>query len=227
MESGDVHQLTAAYALDALDYSEQREFEAHLRTCESCREDLASFEAAAAALGFAVASPEPPPALRGRILDRVKAERGVLVPFRRHRLVLGAVSAVAAAAAAVAIGLGIWAASLDRDLDRTQAALAVLADPAARTIRLEGANGRLVVAPEGEAALVVRGLGPAPAGRTYEAWVIEGTTPVRAGLFAGGGQRSLVLLDREVPAGAVVAVTVEREGGVDAPTSKPIFTAET
>ena len=227
MESGDVHQLTAAYALDALDYSEQREFETHLRTCESCREELASFETAAAALGFAVVSPDPPPALRGRILDRVKAERGVVVPFRRPRVVLGAVSAVAAAAAAVAIGLGIWAASLDRDLDRTQAALAVLADPAARTVRLDGADGRLVVAPEGEAALVVRGLGRAPAGRTYEAWVIQGTTPVRAGLFAGGGRRSLVLLDREVPAGAVVAVTVEREGGVDAPTRKPLFTAQT
>jgi hypothetical protein len=36
-----------------------------------------------------------------------------------------------------------------------------------------------------------------------------------------------VLLDRKVPANAVVAVTVEREGGVHAPTGKPVFTAET
>ena len=77
MESGTVHELTAAYALDALDAAEQREFEEHLRSCESCREELASFQTAAASLGFGVESPEPPPALRGRILERVQADRGV------------------------------------------------------------------------------------------------------------------------------------------------------
>ena len=227
MESGTIHELSAAYALDALEPSEEREFEQHLRTCEHCREEVASFHAAASSLGFAVESPEPPPALRGRILERVKAERGVVLPFRRRRLALGAVAGIAAAAAAVAIALGIWAASLSSDLDSTRAALAVLADPAARSIDLQGADGRLVVAPEGKAALVVRNLDRAPAGRTYEAWVIEGNTPKRAGLFEGGGLRELVLLNRKVPADAVVAVTVEDEGGVDAPTGKPVFAAET
>jgi anti-sigma-K factor RskA len=226
MESGTIHELSAAYALDALEPSEEREFEQHLRTCEHCREEVASLQAAAASLGFGVESPEPPPALRGRILERVQAERGVVVPFRRPRLVLGAVSGLAAAAAAVAIGLGIWAASLSNDLDSTRDALAVLADPAARSVDLQGADGRLVVAPEGEAALVVRNLDPAPAGRTYEAWVIEGKTPRRAGLFEGGERRNLVLLDRKVPQDAVVAVTLEQDGGVDAPTGRPLFTAQ-
>jgi anti-sigma-K factor RskA len=227
MESGTVHELTAAYALDALDASEEREFEEHLRSCESCREELASFQAAAASLGFAVESPQPPPALRGRILERVQAERGVVVPFRRPRLVLGAVSGLAAVAAAVAIGLGIWAASLSNDLDSTRDALAVVADPSARSLPLAGATGRLVVAPEGRAALVVRGLDPAPAGRTYEIWVIQANRPQRAGLFEGGEQRNVVLLDRKVPPKAVVAVTVEDDGGVSAPTGKPLFLAQT
>jgi anti-sigma-K factor RskA len=226
MDSGTIHELSAAYALDALDPAEEREFEQHLRTCDDCREDVASFEAAASALAFAVQSPEPPPALRGRILERVQAERGVVVPFRRRRISFGVVSGLAAAAAVVAIGLGIWAASLSSDLDETRAALAVLADPAAKSIDLQGAEGRLVVAPEGEAALVVRNLDPAPEGQTYEAWVIEGKTPKRAGLFNGDDRRDLVLLDRKVPPNAVVAVTVEPDGGVDAPTSKPIFSAQ-
>jgi anti-sigma-K factor RskA len=227
MESGTVHELTAAYALDALDASEQREFEEHLRTCASCREELASFQTAAASLGFAVESPQPPPALRGRILERVHAERGVVVPLRRPRFVLGAVSGLAAAAAVAAIGLGIWATSLSNDLDRTRAALAIVGDPSARSIDLSGATGRLVVAPEGRAALVVRSLAAAPAGRTYEVWVIEGNRPRPAGLFEGGEQRNVVLLDRNVPADAVVAVTVEQDGGVEAPTGKPLFTAQT
>jgi anti-sigma-K factor RskA len=226
MESRTVHELTAAYALDALDASEQREFEEHLRSCESCREELASFQTAAASLGFAVESPQPPPALRGRILERVQAERGVVVVFRRPRMVLGAVSGLAAVAAALAIGLGIWATSLSNDLDSTRRAMGVLGDPSARSVELSGATGRLVVAPEGEAALVVRGLAPAPSGRTYEIWVIQGKQPRRAGLFGGGDEGNIVVLDRKVPADAVVAVTVERDGGVEAPTGKPLFTAQ-
>ena len=73
----------------------------------------------------------------------------------------------------------------------------------------------------------MRNLDPAPEGRTYEAWVIEGKTPKPAGLFEGDDRRDLVLLDRKVPANAVVAVTVEDDGGVDAPTGKPIFLAQT
>jgi anti-sigma-K factor RskA len=227
MDSGTIHELSAAYALDALDPAEEREFEQHLRTCDDCREDVASFEAAAAALAFGVDSPKPPPALRGRILERVASERAVVVPFRRRRVSFGLVSGLAAAAAVVAVGLGIWAASLSNDLDRNRDLVAVLGDPAARSIDLDGADGRLVVAPEGAAALVVRNLDPAPEGQTYQAWVIEGKAPPRpAGLFEGGDRHDALVLDRKVPANAVVAVTVEQDGGVDAPTNQPVFSAQ-
>jgi anti-sigma-K factor RskA len=227
MDSGTIHELSAAYALDALDPAEEREFEQHLRTCDDCREDVASFEAAAAALAFGVDSPKPPPALRGRILERVASERAVVVPFRRRRVSFGLVSGLAAAAAVVAVGLGIWAASLSNDLDRNRDLVAVLGDPAARSIDLDGADGRLVVAPEGDAALVVRNLDPAPEGQTYQAWVIEGKAPPRpAGLFEGGDRHDALVLDQRVPANAVVAVTVEQDGGVDAPTNQPVFSAQ-
>jgi anti-sigma-K factor RskA len=227
MDSGTIHELSAAYALDALDPAEEREFEQHLRTCDDCREDVASFEAAAAALAFGVDSPGPPPALRGRILERVASERAVVVPFRRRRVSFGLVSGLAAAAAVVAVGLGIWAASLSNDLDRNRDLVAVLGDPAARSIDLDGADGRLVVAPEGAAALVVRNLDPAPEGQTYQAWVIEGKAPPRpAGLFEGGDRHDALVLDQRVPANAVVAVTVEQDGGVDAPTNQPVFSAQ-
>jgi anti-sigma factor RsiW len=227
MEPGTIHELSAAYALDALDPAEEREFEQHLRSCDQCREDVASFEAAAAALAFGVESPEPPAALRGRILESVREERSnVVVPFRRRRLSFQLVSGLAAVAAAVAIGVGIWAVSLSSDLDSSRAALAVLGDPSAKSIDLQGAEGRLVVSPDGRAALVMRNLDPAPEGQTYQAWVIEGKTPTPAGLFDGDDRRDVVLLDEKVPANAVVAVTVEQDGGVDAPTQKPFILAQ-
>jgi anti-sigma factor RsiW len=37
----DLHDLTAAYALDALDPDEAREYEAHLARCERCRAERA------------------------------------------------------------------------------------------------------------------------------------------------------------------------------------------
>ena len=122
--------------------------------------------------------------------------------------------ASAAVAAVVAIGLGIWTAILDDRLDSRPEALA-----------LKGANGSLIVSPSGEGTLVVDELAPAPPGKTYEAWVIEGGDPRPAGTFAGGGRVALALT-RKIPEGAVVAVTVEPAGGVEQPTSMPLFSSE-
>ena len=109
---------------------------------------------------------------------------------------------------------GIWAATLHNQLgDRPEA------------FRLEGANGQLVVTPEGDAALIVDDLAPAPTGKTYEAWVIEGETPEPAGTFAGGGTQTAFALTRTVPEGATVAVTIEPEGGSESPTGDVQFSA--
>ena len=51
---------------------------------------------------------------------------------------------------------------------------------------------------------------------------MDGDTPVRAGVFDGGGARDVVPVDEPVDSGLVVLVTVEDEGGVDAPTTTPI-----
>ena len=40
--------------------------------------------------------------------------------------------------------------------------------------------------------------------------------PVRAGTFPGGGNTIIIPLDRRVPQGAIVAVTLERKPGGDA-----------
>ena len=45
-----VHDLTAAYALDALAPDAARGYEEHLAGCERCREELASLQAALAKL---------------------------------------------------------------------------------------------------------------------------------------------------------------------------------
>jgi anti-sigma-K factor RskA len=223
MERDGIHELTAAYALDALDPADEREYEDHLARCASCQTELSGFREVAAHLAYVPEGPSPPAALRVKILERARQEPagGNVVPLRSRRAFVWT-SAVAAVAAVVALGIGIWAASLSRDLDRERDTVRVLADPA-RSLDLAGASGQVAIGDHGEAVLAVSELPAAPAGKTYEIWVIEGKTPRRAGLFEGDDPQDVVPLTRRVPEGAVVAVTVERDGGVDAPTSKPIF----
>jgi anti-sigma-K factor RskA len=221
MERDEVHALTAAYALDALDEVEERRYEAHLRGCASCRTELTDLTETASSLAYAIELPAPPAALRGRILEQARSERSNVVPFPRRRALPYVTSAVAAAAAVVAVAVGLWAASLSNRLDEERE---LLRDPDARVVSLTGAEGRLVVTPSGRAALVLD-VRPAPRGRTYEAWVITGETPVRAGLFDGRDENDFLELEERVPRGATVAVTIERAGGVDAPTQTPFITA--
>jgi anti-sigma-K factor RskA len=212
-----VHDLTAAYALDALEPDEERGYEEHLAGCERCREELASLQAVAGLLAYAVEPARPPASLRGRVLDAARAERPNVVPLRRARSFSRPLAAVAAVAACAAIGLGIWNISLHHRLGEAQEAL--------RGVPLTGAKGSVVVS-GGSGALVVSDLAPAPAGKTYEAWVVEGGHASPAGTFSGGGRTIVIRLTRALPAGAVVAVTLERAGGVDQPTTKPFITSQ-
>jgi anti-sigma-K factor RskA len=217
MEHQGIHELSAAYALDALDRVDRQRFEEHLAQCGECRDDVASFQATAAALAYDVDVSAPPDALRERILERARSEqpRNVL-QFRPRRWALPVATGVAAVAACAALAFGLWAVSLNNELgDRAEA------------IELTGADGSLLIEPSGEATLIVDGLGRAPAGQTFEIWVIEEDRPLPAGLFPGAPGRSVVPLSRPVPDGAVVAVTLERAGGVQKPTGDPLLTAET
>ena len=227
----DLHDLTPGYALDALDADEHALYEEHLAGCDRCREELQGFWQVSGALAHAAGGPAPPTSLRARILEQARDERPNVIPLRR-RFAVPVLSSAAAVAAVAAIAFGVWATSLSNELDelRNQAgserqAIAVLADPNHRAVPLSGADGRLVVSTTGNAALVLSGLDPAPVGKVYEIWVIEAGTPKPAGLFAGANTRTVLALSRPVPDDAVVAVTLERAGGVDAPTGTPLFTS--
>lgn len=227
----NAHDLTAAYALDALDSSEVAVYEEHLAHCPRCREELAELSETATALAYAVPAPVPSLALRARIIDAAVAERPSNVVPLRPRWALPAVAAAAVAAAA-AIVFAVSTLTLSHSLHRERSAsetqrgaLGVIAQPDARRIALSGDHGSLVLAKSGQAALVINRLEPAPKGKTYEAWVVEAGKPQRAGLLHGGGDIGVLELTRSVPDGALVMVTLERAGGVDTPTGSSIFRA--
>jgi anti-sigma-K factor RskA len=200
----DPHDLTAAYALDALDPDEVEAYERHLSQCEECRAQLAELNEGAAALAFGAVAPVPPPRLREAILDSAAAERSNVVPLLRRRWVARGLAVAAAAAACIVVGLAV---------------------------ALSQSNGKQaiqtsVVVVNGFGTLNVSGLSATANGKTYEAWVIPARrSPRPAGLFRGGGNTRVGL--GRVPNGAVVAVTVEPAGGSKAPTTEPILSVRT
>ena len=232
-EHETIHDLAAGYALDALDERELALFEAHLAECARCTEDVRSFQDTTAALAYGIGAYDPPADLRARVLEEARQQRPqqsvvVLRPRRALRLA----AAVAAACAIAAIGLGIWAASLSSSLsdERSAAeaharAAAILATDSSQRLSL-GGNGQVVRASNGDSVLVARSFAAAPDGKTYEAWVIGKAGPLPAGLFKGG-RVEVLLLDKSVPKGGIVAVTVEPEGGSDKPTGVIVVGSET
>ena len=197
----DPHDLTAAYALDALDPEDAEAYERHLGQCEECREQLAELNGTAANLAFGAIAPAPPARLRTSILEAAAAERTNVVPLLRRRWVSRGLAVAAAAAACIAVGVGV---SLSRSSGHPQ-------------------RFTLMINSDRTAELHVSGLSAAPSGKTYEAWVIPAQrSPRPAGLFAGGGG-TMVHLRGTVPKHAVVAVTVEPAGGSKQPTTKPFF----
>jgi anti-sigma-K factor RskA len=217
----EVHALVGPYALDALDEGEERSFEQHLALCARCREELAGLREAAASLAYAAPPTAPPPELKQRILAQARAERPNVVPLKRRRNWTAALGAAAAIAACAAVALGIWAFSLSGSQDPVES---VLSKPGSRLVSM-GTAGAIAVAPDGTAVLQVS-VPPAPSGKTYEAWVIRDGKAKAAGLFPGRAGTSVVEIPRPVRPGAVVAVTLERAGGVQQPTSKPLAQSE-
>jgi len=152
---------------------------------------------------------------------------------RRPRWTTLTLLAVVAGLAAVLLGglAVVWPDETSSPPPATNPALeeavALLAAPGSDRIPFAGSVGRLVllVGQSGNAMLVLNGLGPAPEGKVYQAWVTPpkpGKT-VSAGSFNGSEQ--FVSLTRRVARGAQVGVTLESETGVTLPSRAPRLVA--
>jgi hypothetical protein len=150
------------------------------------------------------------------------------------RLSGATIATLAAIAGMGAIALGAWAfvASVraDDSIAVTHAqpiygaaqVIALLAKPDTARLPLAGSDGRaiLAVANNGRGLLVLDGLGIAPVGRTYQAWVLTSKSRPQATLPAAvfSGVETIVPLTARIQPGSVVGISIERSGGVRAPT---------
>ena len=80
----DLHALTGAYALDALERgSDLTRFSRHLSRCQSCASEVRGFHEVATAMAYAAAA-EPPPEMRERVMAAAARTRQLPPEIRTH-----------------------------------------------------------------------------------------------------------------------------------------------
>lgn len=226
----DVHALSGAYAVDALDDLERARFDRHLGDCPDCQEEVASFREASALLANTV-SVTPPASLRESVLAGIATVRPIppLVsqpakaasPRRRWQGLLVAAAAVTVLGSGVAIVQPWEDTTTTVELTATEQVLG--ADDAQRIVQefTDGSKATVVVSKKNrQAVIVTEGMAAPPAGRVYQLWYQRpGVGMVSAGLMPEDPDATAVLLEGDARKASAVGITVEDDGG--SPTGKP------
>jgi anti-sigma-K factor RskA len=224
----DIHALSGAYAVDALDDVERAGFERHLAGCDTCQAEVASLREATAAMSDDVAL-APPPELRAAVLDGITRVRPlppvVATSHRaegdttsRRRWFPALVAAVVLAL--VGVGAAVWQPWQD-DSPQLSAADRVLADASAQRVTHELPGGAVATVvrstKEHRAVIVTENMPAAPDGKAYQLWLQTPTEDmVSAGLMPAGADT--VLLEGDADDALAVGLSLEPEGGSPQPT---------
>jgi hypothetical protein len=231
------------YALGLAENPERDEIRAHLdRGCEVCMPAMKHARELVALLGGSSASAAPSPKLRRRILASVGVEQRA---FGWTPLLAG--TTIMFLAAAIYFGGREWDFSRQvvRLTEQSRAQIIELTRLNEAMQLMNGADttvtsfgekkpvpkGKLFYNPSKGALLIASNLPPAPAGKAYELWYIpraKGASPARAGMFQSESDGTVMRIIRgpiDASTTAAIAVTVEDEAGVDAPTSAPVIVA--
>ncbi len=236
------HALSGAYAVDALDAEERARFEAHLRQCPDCQEEVASLQEAAALLSTEPV--EPPAAVRDAVLAGIQSIRPLppvvqevapvdeLAERRRrrglvHRLTRTPLLVAASVVLLLAVGTALvrpWAGE-ERIAPPTAAQRILAAADATKVAKgfPDGSKATVVLSrSEGKALIQTEHMALAPQGKDYQLWLQSPAGKmVPAGIMPDDPDASYVLTGDAATATGV-GITVEPDGGSDQPTSPPI-----
>ena len=241
----DVHALTGAYAVNAIDDEFEREkFERHMRRCQQCYSEVRGLTETATRLAFEASRP-PPAGMRDSVLSAISRTRQLppLVDHskaRARRWWTGRMSmlsyslAMAAVGAAIVLLIALIGArhELDQARARNAALAAVLSAPDSRAVTQAMSSGgrvTLVYSLRRQAMIVTtHGLPAPPPGKVYQLWFIGPPATRSAGLLPGSqAGRAGPVLSSGLARGDTIGLTIEPAGGTRLPTTKPILLVAT
>lgn len=221
----EIHALSGAYAVNALDDIERAQFERHLAGCEACRNEVDSLREAAALLAESSATPAST-SLRERVLADIATVRPLppdVAPAspgttRDRRWVVGLVAAAAAVVALLGGGVIYNVMSDDSTGQETISAVdkVLQAKDAERfTNTFPGGVEATVVRSRSldSAVLVADEMPAAPTGRAYALWLQNGNVMVPAGVMSESDDPTEgVLLRGDAASADGAGVTLEAAG---------------
>lgn len=224
--SPDVHVLTGAYALNAVNELERGEFERHLAVCEACAQELRELREVAARLGQAAAL-APPPDLKTRVLATVGQVRQLppaITPARTRkppaRWALRLTTAAAAVLLAISATLGVLLVQERQSAEQSRKIAAILQAPDARVVTGEVDNGGsatvVMSRSQNRAVVLVAGMGRLRPGQEYQAWMVVQNESNRDEIIRtkSAGLMASNRLDIDALGAAnAFSITIEPEGG--------------
>ena len=222
----EIKELLPAYALGAVPEDEAAAIRAHIPTCEECMREADGYAETSARLALAGPTEPLPAGFADRVMLAATGDRATATatkaPARRR--------SVWPALAALGVVLIAAIATFQVVSNRDQAAVRDQANSilaASNGLTLEGLEGvEAAVVPAGVGSkFAARGLEEAPSGRTYQLWLIKGDRPVSAGTFQIEDGVAVLEVAQPVEDYDAAAVTIERAGGVDQPTTDPILSS--
>ena len=227
--SVDIHALSGAYAVDAVDDIERMHFERHLADCSACRAEVDSLRATSIQLAE-ISVVAPPAALRDRVLADIATVRPLpplvaSVPERGRAARRRFPALVAAAVALIAIG-GAGATawhpwSESGPSQNLSAAQSVLSAPDAEAISQKLNNGATATvtrsAELNRAVISADGLEELPDDLVYELWFLDGDSNfISAGFLEDPS--SPTVLQGKLEDATAAGITIEQAGGSSEPT---------
>lgn len=225
----ELHDLVAAYALNALDDEDRVEFEVHLSTCEKCIDELTEMASATSELAGAVAA-SPPDRMKAAVLEAIATTPQVasepeiasaplpIAPRMRFRRWVVALGAAALIVIAVVVS-GIF----DNGIGLND----VTAAPDSAAVLLAGEIGsaRFVYSDSLDTGFFIATVLPAVGEQeTYQLWLIDDTGPAPAGTFRPEDDGSVEFrVERSIAPGQTLGMTIEPAGGSPAPTGEVLL----
>ena len=236
--------LKDAYVLGALPQEEHTAFEHYLAAHPERQAEVDELGAFANLLAFSPQQREPPPELRGRVMEVVEAEAA---PRRDGRRSMFAVireyvawrPVALGTATMLVIGLLSWnvllqeqVQNLTGQVEEAQTERPERQVQEGRTIPLEGAwaqqgaSAEVTSIDENRVILVAEDMPSVPENRTCQIWVIHDDVPTPSGLFDPDGNMTAAAVTTSIEKADAIAVTVEPAGGSEKPTSDPVLLTE-
>ncbi|MGA7194029.1 MAG: anti-sigma factor [Anaerolineales bacterium] len=227
-----------AYALGALDADDSAALAAHLKTCVSCRDELAVYQALSAGLLIALPPQNPPACLQQRLRNKLPSARKTSTglfkwSFNQSALAIGF---------AALLLLNIFTilqlqsfqrqqARLSNQLQSEQTAMALLSYPDTQTLLINSQNvtGTVLLDKDRNTAVIILwNLVPIADNQTYQIWLVAPNGDrTSAGLFRPEADQpftSIPVFSKQALSGfSGIGATLEPFGGSSHPTGLRLF----